>query len=348
MAYGQRDVPKSAESETERTGYFAIQDTASATAVARTRELQSAPSYVEPAPAQPYVPQGGKRGGGRAFLRGLSLFMLGLVIGAAMLFAAQWFSLFEPFRAGDQQPNKAARRIIVEKTDGSGFKTINSALDAAERGGAEGGLMIEVGPGEYHEHISLRNGLSLVSRVPGGAVIYAPDHGEYAGFGVSADGVESATLAGFKITGNEAHPLSVGLRLTNSSVEVSDTEISNAERACVEIAGSDRSTIRASYIHSYRDAGVVISGEAAPRLIRNVIRRDDQPQNSGRPAIQVGEGAKPRFQWNTIHESEYVQGLEAESKEEFRRNNFVISKAKDVREPQANDPLRQDQPRSRW
>jgi hypothetical protein len=251
--------------------------------------------------------------------------------------------------SNNQPPiEKPSRKLVVQQNGWSEFKTINAALQSAVGQELKDNLVIEVAPGEYHEHVSLRNGITLISQVPGAAIIYAPGQGENAGVAVSASGVESATLAGFKITGDQSHPLSVGLRLTDSSVDVSDVEIANAEMAGVEISGADNSTLRSSYIHSYRDAGVNIGGASSSLITRNVITRAESQEPSGRPAIRIDSGARPRFEWNTIYETEDVLGLEGEARIQFRKNNFVVPAGRPIQpEPQAS-PQQPGQPRPRW
>ena len=126
-----------------------------------------------------------------------------------------------------------ANVLRVGAGDG-GTATITEALAQAGPG-----QTVEVAPGVYREALQLRSGVSLVSRVPRGALILPP-----AGSGVpavTAQGVEGARIAGFRIAGDAQAPLQVGLRLADSAVEVDGVEISGAQTAAIDLAGADRS-----------------------------------------------------------------------------------------------------------
>ena len=113
--------------------------------------------------------------------------------------------------------------------------------------GAPAGTEIVVEPGEYREQITLVSGVRLVSQVPRGATIRLP-----AGIRDAADvpavlarNVSGAELVGFRVSGDSATPLPIGILVQNSTVSLVNIEITGATRAAVEFAGGGASALMA-------------------------------------------------------------------------------------------------------
>jgi serine/threonine protein phosphatase PrpC len=206
----------------------------------------------------------------------------GAILGA-FAFAAFGQGLLQ-FMPG-QRPAASVNVLRVGTGDG-GTATITEALAQAGPG-----QTVEVAPGVYREALQLRSGVSLVSRVPRGALILPP-----AGSGVpavTAQGVEGARIAGFRIAGDAQAPLQIGLRLADSAVEVDGVEISGAQTAGIDLAGADRSEIRHSYVHDNPGGGVLVEESAAPRLQSNLIAGNGRaPGAPPHPGVEVRAGAQ--------------------------------------------------------
>jgi serine/threonine protein phosphatase PrpC len=222
-------------------------------------------------------------GGLRKLLRlftGRAAFLLyGLILGA---FA------FALYGQGWLPGGGAGPGVLRVGVGDGGLATIGEAL-----GKARPGQRIEVAPGQYRETLQLRDGVSLVSPVPRGAVILPP-----AGSGVpavTAQGIVDARFAGFRIAGDAQAPLQLGLRLADSSVEVEGVEIAGAAAAGVAISGADRSTIRYSYLHDNPGGGVLVEDTAAPRLLHNLIARNGRVPGAPHPGVEVREEARPEL-----------------------------------------------------
>jgi serine/threonine protein phosphatase PrpC len=165
--------------------------------------------------------------------------------------------------------------------------TIGAALARARPGDT-----IEVSPGEYHEDVHLRSGISVMSTALHGARILSPD------VAVLAEDVHNARFAGFDIAG----PGRVGIRIANSDLQVTDVRVSGMRNAGIEITGMGEPVIQATEIADNPGAGVSVHENARPRLEHNLIRH-----NGYGPAMQPGiliEGsATPILFGNIIEES---------------------------------------------
>jgi PPM family protein phosphatase len=253
---------------------------------ARGRQLDATQDRPRPrmqGAAHAKRPAGGPLASRPAFL--LYGLLLGTLLGA-FAFAAFGQGRI-PFLDRGQGREDALR---VGVGDG-GTASITEALSQARSG-----QTVLVAPGEYRETVQLREGVRLVSAVPRGAVILPPP-GVPA---VTAQGVVDAAFEGFRIAGDAQTPLQVGLRLADSEVDVEGIEISGAATAAVEVAGTDRSSIRYSYLHDNPGGGVIVSGESAPRLLNNLIVNNGRVQTAPRPGVEVREAAWPELIENRI------------------------------------------------
>ncbi len=131
--------------------------------------------------------------------------------------------------------------------------------------------------------------MALVSRVPRGAVIQAPD----AAPAVTGRGVRTR-LVGFKIEGG-----AVGLLLDGAQVEVSEIEVTGTAEAGIAVSGADRSSIESSYVHDNAGTGIVVEGGAATQMRQNLIARNGTKAPK-RPGVEIRGQARPLLVENRI------------------------------------------------
>ena len=165
--------------------------------------------------------------------------------------------------------------------------TIGAALDRARPGDT-----IEVSPGEYHEDLHLRSGISVVSTALHGARILSPN------VAVLAEDIQNARFSGFDIAG----PGRVGIRIANSNLRVTDVRVSGMQNAGIEITGTGEPVIQASEIADNPGAGVSVRENARPRLEHNLIRHNGHGP-AMLPGILIEGSAAPILFGNIIEES---------------------------------------------
>jgi len=230
----------------------------------------------------------------------------------------------------------ASSGVLVVGIGDGGYATLSEALLRAKPG-----QTIEVAPGTYRERLTLREGVRLVARTPRTVVLLAP---EVAGSpaspatpatpatralpAISATGVHGARVSGFRVEGSAAAPWSVGVRLDGSEVELDGVEVGGATGAGIEIRGADRSTVRYSYVHGNGGPGIAVSGEAAPRILDNLIAGNGTRPGAnapGSPGVEVRGGAVPLLSGNRF-EGNGAGGVSLPSPERvdevFRWNTF--------------------------
>jgi hypothetical protein len=199
---------------------------------------------------------------------------------------------------------------------GAAFDNITAALAQAR-----GGDTVEVLLGDYREEVHLKNGVILRSRVPREAKILAAPLSK--GPAVIAQNVKGALFSGFHIVGDGAAPLSAGILLENSEVEVDDVDVEGAAVG-IEIRGTASPALRASDIHDCSSDGVLISGASTPWISHNTFRR-----NKGAGLAARG-GARPAL-WGNVFEKNALELPPEMSMDVVRERNVLPETGKAVR-----------------
>jgi hypothetical protein len=212
----------------------------------------------------------------------------------------------------------AFRSAAGQRTVAAGESIADAMRDAPP------GTVIVVEPGEYREQITLASGVRLVSRVPRGATIRLPagvrDAADVAA--VTARNVSGAEIVGFRISGDSATPLPLGVLVQNSTVSIVDVEITGATRAAVEFAGGGASTLMASDIRDNNPGSALIVRDGKPRVSHNMFARNGEPD---RGAFVIRK-ASPTFTRNHFvgSTSGLFETLDGSAEAELRRDNFFV------------------------
>ena len=170
----------------------------------------------------------------------------------------------------------------------------DSIMAAIDRAAAGSHVVVE--PGEYREQLRLRDGVHVVSRVPRAATLRLPAGADAATAAVVADGLSAGGFAGFRIVGDAATPLGVGLLARDAAVSVVDVEITGATQAALDLGGAGASLVGGD-IHDNPGLGLVVRAGASPRIAHSAFTRNGTPEGIG-PSFVVEEGAWPSFSNN--------------------------------------------------
>ncbi len=250
--------------------------------------------FTLPAVSEPAAP------GKRLFTGRAAMLCYGLIGALAVAWLARGY--FVP-------PPAVIAPRTYEVSPGGTYSTIAQAM-----AGARPGDTVLVRLGEYREQVRLKSGVTLKSIVPREAILRAaPMSG---GPAIVADGVKDARVSGFWIDAKPPLPLSAGIVLNNSAVEIDDTEISGAGIG-VEIRGAASPKLVGNAIHDSAAEGILISGPSAPWLSHNSILR-----NRG-AGIAARDGARPSLVGNVI-EGNALELPAGTDLEEVRARNFLL------------------------
>ena len=204
--------------------------------------------------------------------------------GVAVAAAAAWFS-----RSMWVPPPVVEKPKVLIVGTGTSYASITAAMAAAHAGDT-----VEVPAGEYNEQVHLASGVTLASRVPREAVLRAAPLST--GPAVIADNIKGARFSGFRILAAKDLPISTGILLDNSIVEVDDVEVEGAGIG-IEIHGASSPVLRANSIHDCTAEGVLILGASRPWISHNDIRR-----NKG-AGLAARDGARPALLDNVFEKN---------------------------------------------
>jgi serine/threonine protein phosphatase PrpC len=162
------------------------------------------------------------------------------------------------------------------------------------------GTEILVEPGEYREQIKLKTGVRITSRVPRAAFLRLPGGAPETEAAVVAYEVSDVVFSGFRIEGDAATPLGAGILIRNSSVTLSDVEVSGARNAGVEYVGSGGGSLVGGDLHDNPGAALVIRAGASPRVAHNAFARNAGSERAP-GTLLVEAAARPTITGNTFY-----------------------------------------------
>jgi hypothetical protein len=217
------------------------------------------------------------------------------------------------------RPESWSRTWTVGYGAGAQFAKIEDALARAKPGDT-----IQVGPGEYRAPLTLRAGIAIVSTIRREAVI-RPAAGAAPGAAIRAPAGADGRLAGFRIAGDAAHPLGVGIRVGECQAYIEDVEISGAMESGIVLEKGARAVVRGSHIHDSIGAGIVVRTGAAPELWHNVVTANGKVGGSPVAGIEVEKGAAPLLFGNIVRGNgdDQIAGLPPERRADVARDNIV-------------------------
>jgi serine/threonine protein phosphatase PrpC len=138
---------------------------------------------------------------------------------------------------------------------------------------ASPGTEVVVEPGEYRERLQLKSGVRVRSRVPRGASIRLPGTASESDAAIVATDITDAEVSGFKIVGDAATPLGTGVFAGNSTLTLTDVEITGAQVAAVVFGAGASGALIGSDLHDNPGVAVEIRSGAQPRIAHNSFAR---------------------------------------------------------------------------
>jgi serine/threonine protein phosphatase PrpC len=182
----------------------------------------------------------------------------------------------------------APRTLLVEPLSPE-FPSIARALEAARPGDR-----IEIADGEYPESIYLKSGVDLAARSPGKAVLHFMHAIPGANAAIIAESVSDVKVSGLVVKADLAAALPYGAWIHDSTVELSNLDISGAVQAGVFFNGNSQTTLTGSFLHACLGPGIVVSDSAGPLLLGNVIYGNGISREKAAPGMVVSDNANPK------------------------------------------------------
>jgi parallel beta-helix repeat protein len=228
------------------------------------------------------------------WLKNILWLILGLLLGASLAFAFAWWqrAAWTP----KAPPPPAPQRVAVDPADSL---AIIKALSAAAPGDT-----ITVPKGQYLGPLVLKEDVNVEALEPGQAVVRSdPNSASYSGVAIVASGIQHAVIHGLAISGDDSHPLRVGLLIQNASVEADELDISGAIEAGIEVAGNSHPLLLANFVHANSGPGVIIRDQSGPRLAGNTISGNGASPDASKPGLDISPTAEPVLTNNNVSDN---------------------------------------------
>jgi len=171
---------------------------------------------------------------------------------------------------------------------------------AAAIASASSGAEVLVEPGEYREQLRLKTGVRVTSRVPRGAILRLPGGASEADAAVIGIDVNDVAFTGFRIQGDAATPLGAGIVIRNSTVSLSDLDISGARSAAIEYLGNGGGSVLGVDLHDNPGAAILVRAGTSPRIVHNAFVRNATSE-AAPGTLVVEAGSRPSIAANTFH-----------------------------------------------
>ncbi len=237
----------------------------------------------------------------------------------AVLAGAGWYG----WRQGWFGEKSMSEVLAPQSVSAIVVRPAESIAAAIER--AQPGTDVVVEPGEYRERLTLKDNVRVISREPRGAVLRLPAGAAETDAAVVAAGTTGAELSGFRIVGDAATPLGVGIITREANVRVVDVEISGATTAALDIGPGAGLSVIASDIHDNAGAAVIIRAGGSPRIVHSVFVRNGSPDRVVSPFI-VEPGARPELSRNVFPDLEAtrISGVDDVTRAGLTADNWFI------------------------
>ena len=223
-----------------------------------------------------------------------------------------------------RQAASDAGRIVVQATE--------SIAQAIQR--ARPGTTIVVEPGEYRETLTLKSQVRLVSSVPRAAILRLPGAASERAAAIVAMGVSDAALDGFRIVGDAATPLGIGVLTADSELSISNVEITGATRVALDIGKGSRVRVVAADIADNPGSALTVRAGATALVSHSVFRRNSSTAGAPTTVVVEDQGVADLTNNVFVGGSPSILTGSSEARAAFGRSNWFI----DARPPAATRP----------
>ncbi len=159
---------------------------------------------------------------------------------------------------------RRARTVVVGGNGSDRFSTIGAALRAARPGD-----VVQVEPGAYAEALVLPDGVDLVAKEPGRAVLVAPlSRAEWVG--LTIHGRLGNRVSGLRLQGQPDAPMMVGVRLAGNNVVIDDVAIEGTIGVGMDVEGDGAILVRGCRFSEMAGVPLRIGAKARP-VIRQCL-----------------------------------------------------------------------------
>ena len=187
---------------------------------------------------------------------------------------------------------RRARTLVVGGLGSDRFSTIGEALRVARPSD-----VVQLEPGAYAETLVLPDGVDLVAREPGTAVLLALP-GRPAWVGLTINGGRGNRVSGLRVRGQPDAPMTVGVRLAGRNVVIDDVAIEGNIGVGVDVERDGAVLVRGCRFSQVAGVPLRIGTRARPVIRQSLFVRPANGEQ--RVAIEIAAEAAPEFVDNLL------------------------------------------------
>jgi hypothetical protein len=180
----------------------------------------------------------------------------------------------------DREPPVPAAATLMVGTNAQ-YARISDALSAARAGD-----VVLVGPGSYTERLVVPDGVDLVARVPGSAILRRAEGVEGEWIAIAANG--PGAITGFRIESTAQLPIAVGVQISGEDRHLQWCDVDGPVRAAIEMTDARNATVESSTIRASRGPALSIVRGNDIRLSHSTLVRGGP---AGEPALLLKDTA---------------------------------------------------------
>lgn len=179
--------------------------------------------------------------------------------------------------------------------------------------------VIQVEPGEYAEAVVVKDGVSLVARVPGSVTLVARP-GSAGWVSVEAVGTLRSVISGLRILGRTDAPIAVGMRLGGHDLAADDLAFEGNIEVGLDVQNDGSILVRSSRFALASGLPLSIGPSVRATVRQNLFVRGLERQG---PAVRIAAVAEPVMLANTF--VGYAEPIASSaSREDPLRGNYII------------------------
>ena len=210
------------------------------------------------------------------------------------------------------------RIMIVGGAAPQAFSSIAAAMATARPGD-----VIQLEPGTYEEQVVIADGVDLVARLAGSAVLTRGVVDSPPWTAITSAGNAGGRIYGIRIVSTGDKPVEVGMRLSGQGHTIELADISGPMKAGVELVAASGITIRGSLLQVGRGPAITLDDSSEVTLGSNTFVRAGA---SVEPALSVGPASRVAMARNVFvgYGVDILRGLSADERRQMLADNVTL------------------------
>ena len=209
------------------------------------------------------------------------------------------------------------RTIVVGGPGAQAARSIAAAMAVARPGDT-----VQLEPGTYEEQVVIPDGVDLIARVAGTAVLAGPAADSPAWTAITATGDLGGRIGGIRIVSTKDHGVQTGLRISGQGRTIELLDLSGPMNAGIELVGATAVAIRGSLLQVGHGPAVSMDDMSGATIANNTFVRSGPDAES---ALSIADASRLTLSRNSFlgYGVEILRGVPAEERRQLLDGNLI-------------------------